>query len=171
MSVRSALEGEAPGIDAASRDDIARKLARLQHETGIPALLVLGLIEHESRFDPDAVGPRGALGLMQLRPFVARAVAGRHGLAYTGPATLRVPVRNVEIGCAYLVEMKRRFGELSLALAAYNKGPTRVARELRRGHEPGLEFISLVMGRYDALDVVYGVDAPSSEPLPAAAAQ
>jgi len=79
--------------------------------------LVLRIIEAESGGDPRAVSPKGAQGLMQLMPETARA------LGVQDPFD---PVQNIEGGVRYLSHLIRRFGDLRLALAAYNAGPGRV---------------------------------------------
>ncbi|MCX7925431.1 MAG: lytic transglycosylase domain-containing protein [Fimbriimonadales bacterium] len=81
--------------------------------------LVLRVIEAESGGDPRAVSPKGAIGLMQLMPETARA------LGVSDPFD---PVQNIEGGVRYLSHLLQRFGDLRLALAAYNAGPGNVQR-------------------------------------------
>jgi soluble lytic murein transglycosylase-like protein len=86
---------------------------------GLPAALLHSVIKAESNFRPDAVSPKGAIGLMQLMPGTARMLGA-------DPAD---PVQNVDAGARYLLEMLKRFdnGAWS-ALAAYNAGPGAVDR-------------------------------------------
>jgi len=95
--------------------------------------LVLALIHIESSGNNYAHSTSGALGLMQLRPSTARAVALDTGIEWDGPSTLFDPARNVTLGIRYLAQLIERFGDLPTALAAYNWGPTRIADWLRRG--------------------------------------
>ena len=83
--------------------------------------LVAAVISQESRFDPTATNERtGAQGLMQLTPLTSRA------LGVTDPTN---PRQSIAAGCRYLRQLLDRFhGNLALALAAYNAGPTVVAR-------------------------------------------
>ena len=92
-------------------------LTARQHE--LPAALVKAVIAAESDFDPEAVSRAGAQGLMQLMPRTAR------DLGVSDP--LRAD-ENVRGGVRYLRSMIDRFGELRLALAAYNAGPAAVVR-------------------------------------------
>ena len=149
--VEIVLEERARRIGAADRARIAEELARADLEHGLDALLLLALIDQESRYDPRARGPRGSLGLMQIRPFVGADVARRHGIPWGGPATLVDPVLNVRIGIAYLAEMRRMYGKDELALAAYNMGPYRVKRILANGREPQSRYAALVLDGYQAL--------------------
>lgn len=82
--------------------------------------LVMAVIHAESRFDPKAVSPKGAAGLMQLSPVVARA------LGIDDPFD---PQLNIDGGVRYLKELLDAFdGDQRLALAAYNAGTTQVYR-------------------------------------------
>lgn len=85
----------------------------------LDALLLASIVEVESGFDPQAVSYRGATGLMQLMPSTAGLNSGN----------LYDPERNLEAGASYLDQLLRRYeGDLELALAAYNAGPSNVRR-------------------------------------------
>ncbi len=98
---------------------------------------VLALMRQESSFDPQAVSPSGALGLMQLMPATAQAVA-RQLAVPTSPAALTGDgSHNMRLGTAYLAAMMEQFGgSLPLAFAAYNAGPHRVAEWLAENGDP-----------------------------------
>lgn len=99
-------------------------LSRIESERGIEAELLLSLIREESRFNPRAVSPKGAIGLTQLMPFTARKVLGRD----VDGMELMDPELNMEIGAKYLSDLLREFRDPVLALAAYNAGPHRVRK-------------------------------------------
>ncbi len=149
-ALRAALWSEARHLGGSLREAVATAIARAERENGIPAFLILAIIKHESGFDPSAQSLYGALGLMQLRPFVARDYAARRGLAWRGDRTLLDPARNIQLATGYLGELLARFGSLDLALTAYNKGPECVKRQLRAGPEgPTPEFVRAVLTRYE----------------------
>jgi hypothetical protein len=81
--------------------------------------LVRGVIEVESAFQPYAVSPAGAGGLMQLMPGTARSLGCRDRFD---------PEANIEAGCRYLRQQLNTFGDHDLAIAAYNAGPGNVKR-------------------------------------------
>lgn len=153
---REVLESEAEALSPDEREGVARQLVRAEREHGLPVLMLLALIEHESRFDPRAVGPRGARGLMQIRPFVGRAQARRLELAWRGPDMLFHPVANVRIGVSYLARQLHAFGSPELALAAYNLGPTRLRRRLARDAHPTPVYVHRILQGYHALRLRYG---------------
>jgi soluble lytic murein transglycosylase-like protein len=104
-------------------------------------LLLAAMIEAESSFDPKAVSPVGALGLMQVMP----ATAG----SYEAVELLN-PRVNLDQGARYLSWLLERFeGDLELALAAYNAGPGAV--EKYRGVPPYREtraYLARVLSLY-----------------------
>ncbi|MEK6710895.1 MAG: transglycosylase SLT domain-containing protein [Nitrospinota bacterium] len=111
---------------------------------GVDPLLVLAVIQEESQFDPRAVSPRGAMGLMQLTQDTAQHLGLRD------PFDIR---ENIEGGIRYLqFLLERHDWDLRLALASYNAGPSKVDRY--RGIPPYPEtqrFIHKVMARYQSL--------------------
>jgi soluble lytic murein transglycosylase len=90
---------------------------------------VAALIRAESAWQPEARSSADARGLMQLLPGTGAAVAKRHNITWNGVGTLYQPRSNISLGVAYLAEMLQRHdGRPFLATAAYNAGPTPVAR-------------------------------------------
>jgi hypothetical protein len=88
-------------------------------EAGLDPALVAAVAAVESGFNPRAVSPAGAVGVMQLMPGTAAA------LGVSDPFD---PAQNVRAGARYLRSLLDRFGKLELALAAYNAGPGAVER-------------------------------------------
>ena len=129
----------APDLTPVDRARIASALESAQQAHQLDPLLVLAIIEQESDFNPHARGPHGSIGLMQVKPFVARDIAKRHGIPWTGPRTLLDPAANVSIGACYLGEMFEMYEDPALAISAYNLGPYRVQRMVSRGQDPAHE--------------------------------
>jgi soluble lytic murein transglycosylase-like protein len=118
-----------------------RERRRLAHAIVIEARalrlepdLVMAVIEVESAGYHLAQSHVGALGLMQLLPSTGEELAGKLGIEWMGPDTLFDPIINIRLGTAYLRQLADRYdGNVEIALAAYNWGPGRIDRRLRRG--------------------------------------
>lgn len=94
---------------------------------GVSAALVLAVIEVESGYNPQALSPKGARGLMQLLPATAR----RYGMR--DARELYDPVRNVDWGTRHIKDLLAQHdGQWALAMAAYNAGAGAVARHGQR---------------------------------------
>lgn len=118
------------GPSLTQAESVIRIVDRHARRFQLDPLLVLAVIQVESRFDPTAVSAQGAMGLMQLQGPTARALAADLGVEWTGDDLLFDPEVNVMLGCAYLRRLMDRFGDQDAALAAYWVGPTWV--EARR---------------------------------------
>lgn len=111
-----------PVIEKVQPDDaisVAEALKRASDAQALPANFVKTVAKVESGLRPDAVSPKGALGLMQLMP----ETAGELGVKATSTR------ENAMGGAKYLRELLLRYhGDARLALAAYNAGPGAVDR-------------------------------------------
>jgi soluble lytic murein transglycosylase-like protein len=95
----------------------ASALAQAAASANISPSLLAALVWQESRWNPSAISPKGAIGLAQLMPATARNLG-------VNPAD---PVANLNGGARYLRQLLNQFdGDVEMALAAYNAGPGRV---------------------------------------------
>ncbi|MDR3698880.1 MAG: lytic transglycosylase domain-containing protein [Candidatus Sulfopaludibacter sp.] len=100
---------------------------------GLPHWLVREVMRAESGFQPQAISPKGAIGLMQLMPETAQLLG----------ADPRDPAQNADAGARYLRELLDKYdGLLWHALAAYNAGPKAV--EKYHGVPPYRETIDYI---------------------------
>jgi hypothetical protein len=106
-------------VGPAAPSDYDFLIERASRAEGVPPAMVKAVIQAESAFDPTAVSPKGAMGLMQLMPQTARAL----GVSRPFEAT-----QNVFAGTRYLRELYDRYGNWVHTLAAYNAGPSVVDR-------------------------------------------
>jgi len=124
---------------------------------GVSADLVRAVIQTESGFDEKAVSPVGAQGPMQLMPTTAKAL----GIEDPGDAR-----QNIFGGTKYLSTLLQRFnGNVALALAGYNAGPTVVARH--KGIPPYGETRGYVKKIHNLLvdtDSAFNLPAPKARP-------
>jgi soluble lytic murein transglycosylase len=94
---------------------------------------VAGLIRQETIFNPQARSRANAIGLMQLLPSTGQLVARKYSVSggRITMADLYNPLINLQLGTGYLEQLVGEFGRLDYVAAAYNGGPSRVARWLR----------------------------------------
>lgn len=115
-------------------------IVRASRDADLHPWLVAAVVEAESRFNPHAVSRVGACGLMQLMPAVW------HDQGVRNPFE---PRANLRAGTRHLRRLVDRFGDLALALAAYNAGAATVERY--GGVPPFREtrtYLRVVLGRF-----------------------
>lgn len=128
-------------------DQIVENVARTY---GLDSALLHAVISVESRYNPKAVSKKGASGLMQLMPNIAR---------HYGVVDLLDPAQNLQGGAKYLRDMLDLFdNDVSLALAAYNAGETAVVRHGNRipPFRETMNYVPKVMNYYRE----YSADRP-----------
>lgn len=117
-------------------------------EAAVPRELAVAIARRESEFDPAAVSPAGARGLMQLMPATAERMARRTGLPYAAARLTADPAYNARLGIAYLAELRAEFGaNPALLAAAYNAGPARARAwlaEIGDPRDPGVDPVDWV---------------------------
>ena len=121
---------------------LARTIQDAAREQGLDPELGFRLVRAESNFNPRARSHAGALGLTQLMPFTARWL----DRGMTSPERIMQPERNLAAGFRYLRRLIDKYGDLRLALLAYNRGEGAVDRDLRRGRNPENGYSRRVLG-------------------------
>lgn len=127
-------------------------------EHGIPVGLFDAVIMRESRYNPHAVSSANAFGLSQLMP----------GTAYGLGVNRYDVVQNLRGGARYLRQQLDRYGQVHLALAAYNAGPGRVKTTVPRIAETQA-YVSAILSSWSRLSTGYA--RPLAPPAPIAALQ
>lgn len=129
------------GYSTAS-DRYAPLVKKAAHEHSLDQALLQAMIAAESGYDPNAVSPKGAVGLMQLMPETAR----RYGVR-----NLYDPAENIQGGAKYLRDLLRKFNnDLSLTLAAYNAGEDAIIQYGHRipPYRETLQYVPRVLTLY-----------------------
>jgi soluble lytic murein transglycosylase len=134
QSLPSALLASAPtprtrwAWECAFPSPYSEEVLRAESQEDLPRGLLWAVMRQESAFDPDAVSPAHAVGLMQLLPETARTVAAELGLA-DEEVRLTNPSFAIRAGARALRKLLQRFhGNIPLALAGYNGGADSVER-------------------------------------------
>ncbi len=105
--------------NAPPKSSIENMIEAHAEKIGINPSLVKAVARAESGFNPKAVSPAGAKGLMQLMPSTAREL---------GVRSIMDPSENVRGGAEYLKKLLNKYHSIPHALAAYNAGPGAVDR-------------------------------------------
>ncbi len=145
-----------------------KAVSPLLHEAskthGIDYSLLKALIVTESGFNPNAVSPKGAVGLMQLIPPTAQRYGVTAAKGGTIEEKLTDPKTNIKAGARYLADLMKKFpGRLELVLAAYNAGEGAVQRAGNKipNYPETQNYVKTVMQLYTGLS-----PAVSSLPAP-----
>jgi soluble lytic murein transglycosylase len=141
--------------------DLARGILLESERNFLDPVLILAIIHVESRFDHNAISPRGAQGLMQVTPVVVTALLQEGRISAPATRNLKDPLVNVRLGVTYLAYLHEMFGDLTLALSAYNWGPTRIRKKLAAKETIPMEYAGKVLTVHRSLEHQLAQMAPS----------
>jgi soluble lytic murein transglycosylase-like protein len=150
LTATSGLVGKAGGAEARPRVAIGKAAAHsasppkcpipkayrhafkyAAHESNIPLPMLYAVAVIESNLDPDAESGAGAQGLLQVLPSTGSSLS----------IDITDPELNIVAGARYLRAMLDQFRNANLALAAYNAGPTAVARVGRAPNDDSMAYV------------------------------
>ena len=134
-------------LEYSARYQITSDLADLIYGTalreGIDPDLAFRMVNVESDFTRGATSAAGALGLVQVQLATAKFYD-----ANITTEELYDPATNLAIGFRYIRDLIEVYGDVKLALLAYNRGPSRTKKLLDEGHDPQNGYASLIMEGY-----------------------
>lgn len=131
VSYLNRIKGIVSSNNKQLKAETVSKIAKYIYETALNyefnPFLICALIKVESNFKVDSISSASAYGLCQVSSMTARKLAPHLGINWDGAEeTLLNPEKNIKIGIHYLSTLYNDFGDLKLALTAYNYGPSRV---------------------------------------------
>lgn len=139
---------------------------------GYDPLLLLAVIDVESKFSPRAMGQykngeaSGAFGLMQLKLETAQTIAASLGMTVRSNADLFRPDVNIALGVAYLTQLIAHFKSFKLGLLAYNQGPGVIVEQLATQQPLSIDYYHKVLKsfyRFHAITDSLGIVGDSSK--------
>ena len=163
LKIYSVVKSHSMDLRDASAWAISKTILEESTKHSLDPMLVLAVINVESSFQHAAVSTKGARGLMQIRPFVANALAQELRLrdkeikgskdqpfnpSTLQPLNLDDPILNIKLGVFYLHHLKKNFRDLKLALTAYNWGPTDLKNRLEGDEAIPLGYARKVLSSY-----------------------
>jgi soluble lytic murein transglycosylase len=154
IRIYSIVKSRRPDISGTEAKELSEVILEECSWYGLDPMLVLAVINVESKFQYGAVSPAGARGIMQILPNVGKSLLQEIGLHQTSyafpfrPEFLDDPFLNIKLGVYYLYGLRRSFRNLTHALTAYNMGPTETRNRLENDIELSEEYASLVLATY-----------------------
>ena len=124
------------GLKKDHLDSLSNRIIHESKKYGYDPLFLAAIIITESSFYNWAQSNKGALGLMQIQPTTGKQLADETDIKWKGKPTLFDPEANIILGTYYLNKLINRFGDLDLALEAYNHGPSKLSYYLEKGLRP-----------------------------------
>lgn len=146
--LRDFLENERIRLPQETVSDIAGSIHEASVRYKLPPEMILAVIRIESAFDINALSNKGAVGLMQILPSTAQEIARDLRMEWSGEQILRNPQANIEMGAYYLTKLLGQFNSLSVALAAYNHGPGRIAELSEAKADLPMDYAEKVLSHY-----------------------
>jgi len=104
-------------------------LMKLSHSKNFDPVFLIAIMKTESRFNTQAVGAHGEIGLMQIKPSTAEWVCKKFGLVWKGREALKDPAYNLQIGAYYFTYLRKSLKQQSKKyINAYNTGINNLQR-------------------------------------------
>jgi hypothetical protein len=151
QEILKVLEKYPTGLANGMRKEVAEVIYEESIRHNQDPKLILALIATESSFQSSSVSERGAKGLMQIMPFVARSLAREMGIEWGGDRTLFNPFINIRMGIYYLSRLIADFEDFGTALTAYNYGPTYVRSLIQKNEQIPRDFYHKLLDAYKNL--------------------
>jgi len=135
------------------QEDTLKRMATTVYEESqlyeLDYRLILAVMKVESNFRNEAVSNRGARGLMQIKPALAKYIAKDAGVSWRDNNCLSEPEKNIKLGVYHLSQLMDDFKDMAVALHAYNTGPAKVKGKLfQENSEPKNKFARRVLSEY-----------------------
>jgi soluble lytic murein transglycosylase len=154
VQIYSIVRANRPDIDDGEAWLLSDVIWQESSGYGLDPILVLAVIDVESKFQYAVVSPAGARGIMQILPDVAQSLLYETDLhppstaiPFT-PESLDDPILNIKLGVYYLQALRKSFPNLNHTLTAYNRGPTETRNRLENDLEISHEYATTVLTAY-----------------------
>ena len=128
-------------VSSREKESVIRTINRIAVKEGVDPMLVMAIAKAESSFNPRAVSPKGAVGVMQLMPGTAAQMAKAKKVTRQA---LFQPGLNIRLGCRYLSWLRHRLPRPEAIIAAYNAGLPAAKRWQREAGNDPLSYIETI---------------------------
>lgn len=136
-------------LDGETVYEIAKNIYEISLKYKFNPFLICALIKVESDFKTDSISDSNAYGLCQVSRLLAKELAKNLGIEWDGAEkTLFCPEKNIMIGTHYLSMLYNDFGEIKLALTAYNYGPFKVQELISQNNNVPNGYADKILNYY-----------------------
>lgn len=155
VKIFSIIEANRPDITEWEAWELAEVILSEGSKYKLDPILILAVIDVESKFQFGAISPAGARGIMQIMPSTGkflvktkRALAQEIKVEQFTPEHLDDPIVNIKLGTYYLHDLRKSFQNVNNALIAYNLGPTELRIRMENQIEYTDEYANAVLTAY-----------------------
>jgi soluble lytic murein transglycosylase len=155
VKIFSIVEANRPDITEREAWELAEVILTESSKYGLDPILILAVIDVESKFQFGAISPAGARGIMQIMPATGkflvktvRELAQEIKAEQFTPEHLDNPIVNIKLGTYYLHDLRKSFRNVNAALIAYNLGPTELRIRMENQIEYTDEYANAVLAAY-----------------------
>lgn len=154
-SIREVLEVHLPTAKLEEKRQIAEAILDASELYDVDVALLLAVIKVESSFNYKAVSRVGARGLMQVMPNTGWAMSKEISLKDFDDSQLFDKRKNILLGTYYLKKMLNRYGDLDLALIAYNIGPSWLDNAIKNQIDYPTRYANKVKNNLDQISQAF----------------
>jgi soluble lytic murein transglycosylase len=155
VKIFSIVQANRPDLLEKEAWDLAEVILVESSKYKLDPILILAVIDVESKFQFGAVSPAGARGIMQIMPATGkflvesvRPLAKEIKVEQFMPEHLDDPIVNIKLGTYYLHDLRKTFQNVNNALIAYNLGPTELRIRMENQIEYNGEYANAVLTAY-----------------------
>jgi soluble lytic murein transglycosylase len=155
VKIFSIVQANRPDLLEKEAWDLAEVILAESSKYKLDPILILAVIDVESKFQFGAVSPAGARGIMQIMPSTGkflvesvRPLAKEIKVEQFMPEHLDDPIVNIKLGTYYLHDLRTSFRNVNNALIAYNLGPTELRIRMENQIEYNGEYANAVFTAY-----------------------
>jgi soluble lytic murein transglycosylase len=155
VKIFSIVQANRPDLLEKEAWDLAEVILAESSKYKLDPILILAVIDVESKFQFGAVSPAGARGIMQIMPSTGkflvesvRPLAKEIKVEQFMPEHLDDPIVNIKLGTYYLHDLRKSFRNVNNALIAYNLGPTELRIRMENQIEYNGEYANAVFTAY-----------------------
>jgi soluble lytic murein transglycosylase len=155
VKIFSIVEANRPDLLEREAWELAEVILTESSKYKLDPILILAVIDVESKFQFGAISPAGARGIMQIMPATGkflvktvRELAQEIKAEQFTPEHLDNPIVNIKLGTYYLHDLRKSFQNVNKALIAYNLGPTELRIRMDNQIEYTDEYANAVLTAY-----------------------